>query len=190
MNEARKRKMWEHLWGDAAVIAVSIIFSLYWLKTGAVERLIDSVADVQILGMLIAGMLFTSVFTTAPAIIFIGKLGQTEPLILVAFVGALGALLGDAIIFRFVKDSLVQDMETLVSLARPKRLRHIFHLKFFRWFTTFMGALVIVSPLPDELGITLMGFAKTDSRVFAAISFVMNFIGIVAIVLLARAITL
>ena len=179
--------MWEHLWGDAALMAVSVIFALYWLKTGAMEDLINSAADFEILGILIAGMLFTSVFTTAPAIVFLGKLGQVEPLWLVAVVGAFGALLGDAIIFRFVKDSLVKDMETLVSLARPKRLRHIFHLKFFRWFTTFIGALIIASPLPDELGITLMGFAKTNNRVFAVLSFIMNMLGIIAIVLLARA---
>src|SRR3989344_1214229 len=93
MNETRKQKMWEHLWGDAALMAVSVIFALYWLKTGAMEDLINSAADFEILGILIAGMLFTSVFTTAPAIVFLGKLGQVEPLWLVAVVGAFGTLL-------------------------------------------------------------------------------------------------
>ncbi|HEY4504451.1 MAG TPA: hypothetical protein VJI73_01630 [Candidatus Paceibacterota bacterium] len=187
MKETRTQKIWEHFWGDAALVTVSFIFTLYWLKSGTVERLIDRAGEFEVLGSLIAGMLFTSVFTTAPAIIFLGKLGQVEPFWLVSLVGAFGAMLGDVLIFRFLKDSLVKDVETLISLARPKRLKGIFHLKFFRWFTTFLGALVIASPLPDELGITMMGLAKTNNKVFMPISFAMNFLGIVMIVLFARA---
>lgn len=187
---SRRQQMWEHLWGDVALIVVSVIFALYWLKTGTIERLINSAGEFEILSSLISGMFFTSIFTTAPAIVILGKLGQTEPLWVVAVMGAFGAMLGDLLIFRFVKDSLVKDVRTLVSLAHPHRWRGIFHLKFFRWFIAFLGAMVIASPLPDELGITMMGLAKTDGKAFILVSFVMNFIGIVGIVLLARALAI
>jgi hypothetical protein len=187
-GDLTRQVAWEHLLGDAALVAASVIFALYWLKTGAIERLINSTGDFELLGSLIAGMFFTSIFTTAPAIVVIGKLGQTEPLLLVALMGALGAMLGDLVIFRFVKDSLVKDIKTLVSLAHPHRLRGILHLKFFRWFIALVGALIIASPLPDELGIAMMGLAKTDGKFFVVASLVMNFVGIILIVLLSRAV--
>jgi hypothetical protein len=49
-----------------------------------------------------------------------------------------------------------------------------------------VGAVIIASPLPDELGLALLGFSRIDRRYFFAISYTMNFIGIVLIGLAAR----
>ena len=69
-----------------------------------------------------------------------------------------------------------------------KRLRALFKMKFFRWFTFFLGGIIIASPLPDELGIGLLGFSKMKVSWFVPVSFVFNFIGICLIGLVARAV--
>ena len=60
-------------------------------------------------------------------------------------------------------------------------------LKFFRWLTFLVGGLIIASPLPDELGISILGFSKMKVSWFIAISLVFNFIGILLIGVVARA---
>ena len=49
-----------------------------------------------------------------------------------------------------------------------------------------LGTLVIASPLPDELGVAMLGLAKTDKKSFLIISYLGNFLGILAIGGVAR----
>jgi membrane protein DedA with SNARE-associated domain len=116
----------------------------------------------------------------------LGEIARTNSLILTAVVGGVGAMLGDLVIFRFVKNSLANDFAVLMRHGAPKRLTAVFRLKFFRWFIAFLGALVIASPLPDELGLAMMGLTKVKTAVFLPLSFVFNAIGILIIGLVAR----
>jgi hypothetical protein len=68
-----------------------------------------------------------------------------------------------------------------------KRMRSFFKLRLFRWLSLFVGGLIMASPLPDEVGISLMGMSKIKVPWFVTLSFVFNFIGIVLIGLAARA---
>jgi hypothetical protein len=45
-----------------------------------------------------------------------------------------------------------------------------------------LGAFIIASPLPDELGLTLMGMSKVRLAVLVPVSFVMNAVGIYLLV--------
>jgi hypothetical protein len=61
----------------------------------------------------------------------------------------------------------------------------------FRWFSWAMlvaGAIIIASPLPDELGVALMGIGEIRPRVFLPLSFAMNTLGIVIVGLAAQGI--
>ena len=62
----------------------------------------------------------------------------------------------------------------------------ILHLKFFKWLIPFMGALVVASPLPDEIGLAMMGFSKIRTSLFIPISFLLNFLGILVIGFIAK----
>ena len=54
----------------------------------------------------------------------------------------------------------------------------LFKLRSFRWLTFFAGGFIIASPLPDELGIALLGFSKLKTSLFVPLSFTFNFLGI------------
>ena len=41
-----------------------------------------------------------------------------------------------------------------------------------------LGAAIIASPLPDEIGLSLMGMSKTRVAVLIPVSFAMNALGI------------
>jgi hypothetical protein len=45
-----------------------------------------------------------------------------------------------------------------------------------------IGAIIIASPLPDEVGISLMGLSKISTPKFIFISYILNSIGLFLII--------
>lgn len=173
---------------DLGTIILSILVAIILAKTGALEGLITSTQEVRFIGSFIAGILFVSVFTAAPATVALGEIARSNSVITVAILGGLGALVGDLIIFHFVKDRVSQHFSYLVRVSKSKRLFSIFQLKLFRWITPFIGALIIVSPLPDEIGVTMLGLAKMKNSYFILLSFLLNSTGILIIGLISKTI--
>lgn len=171
-----------------AVVAISILAA--WAIAGSplIDRFIFALDGFYILNSFAVGLFFTSAFTTAPAIVFIAKLAHIYPPYVLALVGGLGALVGDFIIFNFIKGHISEDVSYLFSKSKSRRIKHLFEYRFVRWSLAFLGALVIASPLPDELGLTLMGLSKISPLRFALISYTFNTIGIFVIASIARAV--
>ena len=175
---------------DISIVISSILIAIVLVKTHLLTKALISVQGLAILGSFISGIFFTSIFTTAPAIVTLGDIGKNEPILLVAFFGALGAVVGDLVIFRFVRDKLSDHLLELVSHRRAsKRIMALFNMRIFRWLTFLLGGLIIASPLPDELGISFLGVVKTKVSLFIPISFIFNFIGIVLLCLATRALS-
>lgn len=173
---------------DTFIILVSIGVAVALVKTQTLANVLASTVELEIIGSLIAGLFFTSVFTTAPAIVTLGELIRLNSILPVALFGALGAVIGDLIIFRFVRDRFSEHVMELVRHRHmSKRMGVLFRRRLFRWLSFFVGGLIIASPLPDELGIGLFGFSKMKTIWFIPLSFVFNFLGIVFIGLVARA---
>ncbi len=174
---------------DLSLVALSVLIAVILVRADILSGLLGAASGFKILGSFIAGMFFTSIFTTAPAIVTLSQLSTQGSLLTVAFFGALGALLGDIVIFQFIRDELsVHFVELLKHNSHWKRYHALFKLKYFRWFTFMLGGIIIASPFPDEIGISLLGFAKTKTNAFIPVSFIFNFIGILIIGLVARAI--
>jgi hypothetical protein len=171
----------DHLIQDAFFIVCAIYFAIFINDKGYVDALIQHFGEFKYLAIFISGIFFTSAFTTPTSIAFLSHLAQDTNLATLAFTGALGAVCGDYIIFKFIKDRVVEDLNLLFKFSKIKRLPLIFRTRLFKYFIPFVGALIISSPLPDELGLTLLGLSKIKDRYFFPISIVMNFLGILAI---------
>jgi uncharacterized membrane protein YdjX (TVP38/TMEM64 family) len=139
------------------------------------------------MGSFVAGIFFTSVFTIAPASIALGEISRHTPALTVALWGGMGAACGDLVLFLFVRDIFARDLEDVLPMGRIKRFFSPLHYGSARWFLPLIGALIIASPLPDELGIGLMGASKVRVWQFIPISFVMNVLGILAVAAIANA---
>ena len=172
---------------DLVLVVFSILIAIILAKTGVLQDFITSTKEMRIIGSFIAGIFFTSVFTTAPAIVALGEIAHANSVISTALLGGIGALVGDLIIYKFVRDRLSEHLGELIKhQGGGKRLRMLFKLKYFRWLTFLVGGFIIASPLPDELGVSLLGFSKMRIRFFIALSFGFNFIGIILIGLVAK----
>lgn len=177
----------DHLGRNLILIGISLIIAVWVARSPTIEIWIRSLHEFRFLGSFIAGIFFTSIFTSPVATVVLGEIAQTNHVWLVALSGGLGALIGDWVIFKFIRDQVTDDLRALLRHAGVRRLPAIFRLKLFRWFTALVGALIIASPLPDELGLALLGLSQIKTKRFILISFIFNTLGILVIGLIARA---
>lgn len=181
-TEVRRRKHnHKNLYQDLGIIALSVLIAVLLAQSSALERFVVTIGELRLLGSFVAGALFTSVFTAAPATVLLGELAQANSAWMVAVTGALGAVAGDYLIFRFVRDRFSRDILELLQQYGYRRVRKIVQLRSSRWVLGTVGMLIIASPLPDELGVALLGFSKTKRRFFLPLSFTANFLGILLI---------
>lgn len=133
-------------------------------------------------GAFLAGMLFVSTFTVATGALILLILAEKLSPVEIGLIAGLGAVAGDLTIFRFVKDSLIGEIEPLYEKLGGGHLTKLLHTKYFSWTLPVIGALIIASPLPDEIGVSLMGIAKVKTYQFIIVSFILNAIGIFLVV--------
>lgn len=166
---------------DLAIVFLSILLTILLVKTGAIKNLMDSLDGFAFLASFVSGIFFVSIFSVAPATVTLIELAKTSSPFLVAFFGGVGALLGDLIIFRFVRDSLSVSLVDRL-MGEDTWLTKMARYKFFRICGPFIGALIIISPFPDEIGLAMMGFCKVKTKIFIPLAFTLNFIGILGII--------
>ncbi|OGG59683.1 hypothetical protein A3C86_01835 [Candidatus Kaiserbacteria bacterium RIFCSPHIGHO2_02_FULL_49_16] len=172
---------------DIAIILLSILLAVILIKTNILVSILTISQERELLGSFIAGMFFTSIFTTVPAIVTLGEIANANSILLTALFGAMGAVLGDLIIFRFIRDRFSEHLtEVFKQRLAGRKVNALLHFRFFRWFSFVVGALIIASPLPDELGISLLGFAKMKMLWFIPLSFAFNGLGILLIGAIAK----
>jgi hypothetical protein len=163
---------------DLVAIGVSVLLAWFLISSGALSSILAETNFGKIVESFVIGFFFTSAFTIAPAAVFLAELSRTISPLVVALVGALGAMCGDLILFLFIKDRLAVDIEALFKKRVVRHFLNSFHLGFWKWLAPLLGALIIASPIPDEFGISLLGLSRVRIIVLLPIAFVMNFLGI------------
>jgi hypothetical protein len=172
----RKSKAKTELAKDLALVFLGAIIAFILSYFGFIAWAIDFIGN-EILVSFFSGIFFTSVFTIAPASIALVNVNGVS-IMTISFLGALGALCGDLILFFFIRDRFAKDV---MDSMKPSVLRHIlntFHLGFMKWISPILGALIIASPLPDEFGLALLGLSRTRISILIPVSFIMNFLGV------------
>lgn len=171
----------KHALRDLLLIFSSIFLAIVLAKLDFVEGVLAFSENIRIAGSFFAGLFFTSLFTTVPAIVVLGEISRQEPIFRVAFLGALGALCGDGLIFYFFRNHVANDLDALIKRTKHRPWGSVLKSRTAGWVSTLAGALIIASPLPDELGIAMMGLSRINFKVFVPVSFSFNFLGIVLI---------
>lgn len=122
---------------------------------------------------------FYSISVTAPAataaIFYLGKIANP---FYIALAGAFGAATTDFILFNFLRKRASQSVEYLASRFKTK---YKATRKTIRIFAMVVAGLIIASPLPDELGVAILAAINIKPQRFVFFSFVLNFLGILAI---------
>jgi len=158
----------------------SIVLAVYMVASGRINEFISSLGDFGIIGVLIAGAFYGYAFTAAPAVAALILFTNSFNPLIVAFIGAIGTMIGDYLIFHIIRDKLSKKAERFLKLLGTERLKKLEKSKH-PWLLPFITAVIIASPLPDEVGVSLLGITKYDPQKFLLLAFTLNFIGLLII---------
>lgn len=162
-----------------AIFVAGIVLAVLVVKTGIIHEVLASSSGIGLWGSFLAGIFFTTVLTTAPATVIFFELGQSgTSLVPMALLGGLGALLGDFILFHFLKLSLTEDLIQFLQDKSHDKLKKLWRLKWFSWTMAIAGGIIIASPVPDEVGLAMMGIGRVRPKVMAILSYTLNTVGI------------
>jgi len=139
----------------------------------------DILFSLGYIGTFFAGFFFTYGFTAAPATAILLILAKEQNIILAGFIGGFGALVGDLLIFKFVRHSFAEEIE---KIRKERIFRDIkSKIPFFirRYLFPVFAGFIIASPLPDEIGVSLLSATtRIQTKIFSILSYILNTAGI------------
>jgi uncharacterized membrane protein YdjX (TVP38/TMEM64 family) len=144
------------------------------------------------IGVFIAGFFYAYGFTAAPATAVLLVIAHQYNVITAALIGGLGALISDLIMFYFIRFTVADELR---KLSRTKVVRELEfeegllfgHLK--KYATAAFAGFLIASPLPTEVGVTMIVAMKRMSpKKFAIIAYLLHTAGILIILTIGNAI--
>lgn len=180
-HENNHRSRWKYK--NITLAVIGILIAVILSQIDGFHFLLSHLGRFGYIGAFFAGMLFVSTFTVATSALILLTLAETLSPIEIGLIAGLGAVVGDITIFHVVKDNLLSEIKPIFNHFDPKKhLKHLFHTKYFNWMLPVLGAILIASPLPDELGVSLLGLSKMNISKFIFLSYVLNSLGIFLIV--------
>ncbi|MEK7551279.1 MAG: hypothetical protein AAB532_01645 [Patescibacteria group bacterium] len=167
---------------NITILIISFLFAIFLSRFEEFHIFLLKFGQLGYIGGFIAGILFTSSFTIATATVLLLVLAEGLHPLELGLLAGFGAVMGDLIIFKYIKNNLVYEMEDIYKKFGGNHINHVLHTKYFSWTLPVIGAIIIASPFPDELGISLMGISKVSIYKFILISFIFNTIGVLLVI--------
>lgn len=167
---------------NLTLFITGILLALLLAQSDDFHDFLLRLGEIGYLGAFVGGLFFVLTFTVGTGALILITLADAVPLLPLALVAAMGAVIGDFMIFSYVQDNLRKELGTLSGPLKNWPLAKIWTSKYSRWTLPLIGALIIASPLPDEIGVSLMGLSKIKPANFILLSFILNSIGIFLIV--------
>lgn len=157
------------------IFLIGFLFSLIMFATPAGSRFFLGIAQGGFFGLLFAGILYAFSFTSTSATIIFAELPASVHPVFAAIIGAVGALIYDAIIFSLTRYESHQPWyQKIDGMIHPKH-------RTPKWLLTTVGGIILASPLPDELAAGILGVSGISPRRFLILSFLLNAAGIFVI---------
>ncbi|MDE1965825.1 MAG: hypothetical protein KGI41_01105 [Patescibacteria group bacterium] len=175
---------WE--FANTILLILSVIAFFLLAGTPLVQGFIAGIGSWGYFGALFTGFFFVSTFTAVPATVVLFSLAHTLAPLPTGIIAGIGAVVGDFVIFRFIRDGIVEEWMPVLERVSDTWLGRMFSSPFFAWFLPVGGALIIASPLPDEFGIGLLGIARLSDWQFLLLTLLLDIGGMLALVFIAR----
>lgn len=152
-------------------LLLGLLFALVLSRLPLFNLIIKKIEEFGYLGVVLSGFLFTSTFTAATGgLLLINFAKILDPFWLITC-GVVGAISADLLVFLFVKDKVSEDVSPIYeNFLTKNHFTKLIRTKYFSWTLPVVGALIIASPFPDELGISLMGLSTMKFWEFLLVS--------------------
>lgn len=171
-----------------ALLVSSFCVAAVLFELGIFHAFVENLNGHGYFSTFIGGILFSFGFSAPFGLGILLESGKEVHPLLGAIVGGIGALCTDFFLFQTARWTSIHD--ELHRLRDTRVVQYVHGLlhhesisermrEYILW--SFAG-LLIASPLPDEIGVTLVsGLTEIRLRTFAALCFVLNTIGILII---------
>lgn len=165
---------------------ILMLLTVLALNTALVTVVLEWFKGAGLLGGFIAGIMSVSMFTTAPALVLIAAIAQHSETWQLVAVASVGSVLGDWIIIKFLEDEVASELKPALKKYHILPIIRRLQRSGSRWALSFIGAVVLALPLPDEFGIALMDISHLKRRYLLFICFILNTIGIYFLALASK----
>jgi hypothetical protein len=165
------------------LILTFIISAIFFTEAHAHPELNEFLISLGYSGTFFAGMLYAYGFTSAPATAILLILAEEQNIFLAGLIGGIGALLSDLILYLFVRNIFADEIERLrsksVLFGKVNSSSNKSGKPLKRYLMMAIGGFLIASPLPTEIGITLMASMKNlGTARFLAVAYPLHTAGI------------
>jgi hypothetical protein len=166
-----------HLIIDISIIGIVVLLSVLLVSTDLEKKILSNLDGNEFVAYLVGGIFSVNFITAVPSYTFFHKVVTPDNFALVLLGLAVGSVIGDVIIFNFIKfrivDNLIKIFKTSKSVTKIIKTRK----QYLRVLLVFIGSLIIMSPFPDEIALLIMGFSRIKNLYFIPISFILNLFG-------------
>lgn len=185
----KARKLLSFKYPKLLILILSIMFAYYIFGLPSVKDYVSGLGQYNYLSDLIAGILFSFGFTTPFSIGYIIT-AHSQSIILTSLIAGIGSVLGDLIIFKTIKISFMDEFKELEKKKALQKIGNIIknnpHVLIRHYLIYIFAGIILASPLPDELGVSLLaGLTTIKPKIFAIISLILHVIGFYVIIALA-----
>lgn len=158
---------------------ISIAFGILILRSPQLHNAITQLGSFGFIGAILAGVFFVISFSVVPATAVLITLTDIIDPLPLSILAGFGAMCGDYMLMRFLRsetDKLIREVE-----FRNHSFKMFLRSRLLAWLAPVIGAIIIASPFPDEIGVTLLGITKLETKKFLLLVFILDTIGIFAI---------
>lgn len=168
-------------------LIIVLLISVYFFDAKSTAHFAEQTFLFKLVVVFLSGIFYTS-FLTLPLsiILLVAMASHLDPYVL-AVIGGMGAIIGDLVIIKIFRTifSFFSFVRHQDNFKRLKKTLRFYHLDLV---AIILGSIIIASPLPDELGLILLGASKLSYFRLAILAFFLNSFGILIITLAVRAI--
>lgn len=132
-------------------------------------------------GVFVVGMMYSYSITTSVGALLLPAFLALYTAPTIAIIGGLGSTFAGITILRAIRGNLKSEMQRLGATAL---MRWAGRLPLMRHdaFRDIIGILVIMSPVPDEIGIAIMATTHLSESSFRVLTLIANIVGIYVLV--------
>lgn len=166
------------------IIAITLFYE--WMYSQVIH---DFLLSLGYWGTFLWWLFYSYGFTSTSATAVLLILAENTSLIFAILTAWIWALISDIVLLKFAKNHLLQELTLLKEEIYIVKLRNFLKKIFwppYKYIMPIIAGILIMSPLPTEIGITILASRNLSMKKFMIISYILHTIGIAIILIIGK----
>lgn len=172
----KAKKLFSFKYPKLFLLIFSILVAYYFFSKPGLINAISSLDKFSYFGIFLAGIFLAFGFSAPFGVGFL-LMSNPSNILLATLIGGIGNTLGDAFIFKMIKFSFSNEFEKLKKSGLAKEIKKVVsrNILMKHYLLYIFAGIMIASPLPDEIGISMLaGLTTIKFSKFLIISFILH----------------